>query len=73
MGGWGGFFTKRSGCTAGGVISPMPEWRCSPLYQEKHVWQKARASSRLPKRAGKSGRYFSVLNWVSEKGLSSLV
>ncbi len=26
----------------------------------------------LVKRSGKSGRYFSVLNWLSEKGLSSL-
>ena len=41
----------RPSCTAAGVISPMPEWRCSPLYQEKNVWQKTRASSRLPKRA----------------------
>jgi hypothetical protein len=38
------------------------------LYQGKNRWQNARASSRLPKRSGKSGRYFSVLNgsvaWV---------
>ena len=60
----------RPSCTTAGVISPMPTWRCSPLYQRKNAWQKTRASSRLPKRAGKSGRYFSVLNWASENGLS---
>ncbi len=32
------------------------------LYQAKNGWQCARASSRQPKRAGKSGRYFIVLN-----------
>ena len=41
------------------------------LYQAKNSWQKARASARQPKRAGKSGRYFIVLNWASLKGLSS--
>lgn len=43
------------------------------VYQEKNVGQKTRASSIEPNRSGNSGRYFSVLNWASEKGLSSLV
>jgi hypothetical protein len=30
----------------------------------------ARAASILVNRSGKSGRYFNVLNWASEKGLS---
>ena len=41
------------------------------LYQAKNAWQWARASSMQPKRAGKSGRYFIVLNCASEYGLSS--
>ena len=49
----------------------MPECRCIVLYQAKKFWQCARASSMLPKRAGKSGRYFIVLNCASEYGLSS--
>src|SRR5258708_5048549 len=40
------------------------------LYQAKKMTQKARASSMLLNRAGKAGRYFSVLNWLSEDGLS---
>ena len=43
------------------------------MYQWKKVWQWARASCRQPKRSGKSGRYFRVLNCASLKGLSSLV
>jgi hypothetical protein len=31
------------------------------LYQAKKAWQWLRASSRLPKRSGKSGRYLMVL------------
>src|SRR4030095_4651121 len=49
----------------------MPEWRCWVLYQAKKARQWARASSMQPKRAGKSGRYFIVLNCDSENGLSS--
>jgi hypothetical protein len=41
------------------------------LYQEKNSWQKLRACCREPKRSGNSGRYFKVLKWLSEKGLSS--
>src|SRR4029450_14029160 len=41
------------------------------LYQAKKVWQCARASSMQPKRAGKSGRYFIVLNCAPENGLPS--
>src|SRR3954454_12632015 len=48
----------------------MPAWRWSKLYQRKNRWQWARASSMEPKRPGKSGRYLSVLNWLSENGLS---
>ena len=54
----------------GGVIRPIPEWRCWWLYQSKKSRQNARASSMRPKRSGKSGRYFSVLNCASENGLS---
>ena len=35
------------------------------LYQGKKAWQCARASSMQPKCAGKSGRYFIVLNCES--------
>jgi len=49
----------------GGVWKPIPEWRCSPLYQPKHRVQKAWASSKEPNRSGNSGRYFKVLNWAS--------
>src|SRR6266498_2930638 len=48
----------------------MPECRCSTLYQRKKAWQKALASSMEVKRSGKPGRYFKVLNWASEYGLS---
>src|ERR1700682_5007986 len=47
-----------------------PEWECSSLYQAKNATQKARASSYDSKRSGNSGRYLSVLNWLSENGLS---
>ena len=39
--------------------------------QAKNVWQCSRAASIEPNRVGKSGRYFSVLNCASLKGLSS--
>jgi hypothetical protein len=42
------------------------------LYQGKKTWQCARASWIDPKRTGNAGRYFSVLNWASENGLSWL-
>src|SRR5207342_836465 len=57
--------------TAAGAIKPIPPWRCSWLYQWKKCWQCARASSIEPKRSGKSGLYFRVLNCASEYGLSS--
>jgi hypothetical protein len=41
------------------------------LYQGKNSWQCARAASIEPNRAGNAGRYFRVLNWASEYGLSS--
>jgi hypothetical protein len=56
----------------GGVWNPMPEWRCSSLYQRKNRPQKAGASWKLPKRSGNSGRYFMVRNWLSLEGLSLL-
>jgi hypothetical protein len=40
------------------------------LYQAKKGWQKVRASCRLPKRSGNSGRDLRVLNWASENGLA---
>jgi hypothetical protein len=40
------------------------------LYQGKKMWQWARTSWIEPNRAGKSGRYLSVLNCASENGLS---
>jgi hypothetical protein len=43
----------------------------SVLYQVKKTWQQARASWIEPKRSGNCGRYFRVLNWLSENGLSS--
>ncbi len=50
----------------------LASWPCnrSWLYQRKNARQWSRAASIEPKRAGKSGRYFSVLNWASEYGLS---
>src|ERR1039458_9680347 len=50
----------------------MPEWRWSWLYQAKNRAQWARASSKLPNRSGKSGRYLKVRNCDSEYGLSLL-
>jgi hypothetical protein len=55
-----------------GVIIAIPAWRCSRLYQVKNCWQNARASWMEPNRAGKPGRYFMVLNWLSEYGLMLL-
>jgi hypothetical protein len=40
------------------------------LYQGKKTWQCARASWIDPNRVGNVGRYFSVLNYASENGLS---
>ena len=40
------------------------------LYQTKKSSRKLRASGSDPKRSGNSGVYFSVLNWLSENGLS---
>jgi hypothetical protein len=40
------------------------------VVPEKKGRQKAFASSMQPKRWGNSGRYFRVLNWLSENGLS---
>src|SRR5439155_19388704 len=40
------------------------------LYQGKKSPQKPRPCSSEPKRSGKSGRYFRVLNCDSENGLS---
>ena len=50
----------------------IPPWRCSVLYQGKKVRQNAVAAAMSAKRPGKPGWYFRVLNWASEKGLSSL-
>jgi hypothetical protein len=54
-----------------GIIA-IPECRCSALYQPKHCFKNARASWMEPNRSGKPGRYFKVLNWLSEYGLSLL-
>jgi len=51
-------------------MSPIPEWQCCSLYQEKNERQNVRACSIESKRAGNPGRYFSVLNCASEYGLS---
>jgi len=51
-------------------MRPIPAWRCWWLYQSKNVRQNSRACWIEAKRAGKSGRYFSVLNVDSEYGLS---
>src|SRR6058998_1901448 len=56
--------------TSCGVNNPSPTWWCSVLYQGKKSPQKLRPCSSEPKRSGKSGRYFSVLNCDSENGLS---
>src|SRR5690606_4281852 len=48
----------------------MPECLCSWLYHSKNGAPKRLASSIDPKRFGKSGRYFNVLNCASEYGLS---
>jgi hypothetical protein len=50
----------------GGVWKPIPEWRCSVLYQPKNRVQKPWASSKEPNRSGNSGRCLRVLNWASE-------
>jgi hypothetical protein len=52
------------------VCRPSPEWRCWWAYQRKKRSQNTRASSMQPNRSGKSGRYFNVLKFDSEKGLS---
>src|SRR5271170_5451980 len=52
------------------VCRPRPPCRCSLLYQGKKSWQCARAAWIEPNRAGNAGRYFKVLNWDSEYGLS---
>jgi hypothetical protein len=54
-----------------GVSKPIPEWRYCSLYHWKNCCQKARLSWMQPKRSGNSGRYFRVLNWLSEYRLSS--
>src|SRR5437868_14926224 len=64
-------FSARPWCRSKGVSMPMPLWQCSRLYHSKKARQWVRASSIDPKRSGKSGRYFIVLNWASENGLSS--
>src|SRR5437016_7462686 len=48
----------------------MLRWRCAVWYQGDKTRQWARESLTDRKRAGKSGRYVSVLNCASEKGLS---
>src|SRR5919202_4775833 len=53
-----------------GVCRPSPVWRCSSLYQGKKTWQWARAASIEANWPGKPGRYFRVVNWASEYGLS---
>ena len=50
----------------------IPPWRCSVQYQAKNDRQKAIAAWISSNRPGKPGWYFRVLNWASEKGLSSL-
>ncbi len=51
------------------ISPPRPcDWVPS---QAKSVWQCNRAASKEENRVGKSGRYFSVLNCASLKGLSS--
>src|SRR5450759_405952 len=48
----------------------MPVWRCWWLYHWTKAAKKPRASARQPKRSGKVGLYFRVLNQASEYGLS---
>jgi hypothetical protein len=52
--------------TDAGVCMAMPECRCSVLYYVKNAPQKAFASWMEPKRPGKAGQYFRVLNADSE-------
>jgi hypothetical protein len=52
------------------VIIAIPECRCAGLSQPKHCFKNARASWMEPNRSGKPGRYFKVLTWLSEYGLS---
>ena len=47
-----------------GVMMPM-------VIPVEELLAEARASSMEPKRSGYSGRYFIVLKWASENGLSS--
>src|SRR5207302_11230436 len=68
---WARVASARPKWTISGVSMAMPEWRCSALYQRKKSRQKVRASSMEAKRPGNSGQYLRVLNWASEKGLSS--
>src|SRR5665811_1325199 len=58
--------------TDAGVCHPVPEWRKTWLYSAKNPSQNARASWTVAKDPGKSCRYFIVLNWASENGLSLL-
>src|ERR1700678_661331 len=52
----------RPWCTVSGGIKAMPGGRGLGVYHGKKFLQCARASSIEPKRSGKSGRYFRVLN-----------
>src|SRR5450755_4532206 len=63
---------RRSGAVVNGGLCPQADSTVAvfvvvPLNRR----QCARASSIEPKRCGKSGRYFRVLNCASEYGLSS--
>jgi hypothetical protein len=52
-------------------VQPEPGVAVVVVDQAKNVWQCCRAASTEGNRVGKSGRYFSVLNCASLKGLSS--
>src|SRR5690606_40660578 len=59
-------------CLACGDTKPMPECRCTPLYQSTKFLANSRASSRLSKGfLGNKGQYLAVRKSDSEYGLSS--
>ena len=55
----------------GGGVQAQPGMAMLLVVPRKKTWQCARAASIEANWPGKSGRYFRVLNWASEYGLSS--
>lgn len=55
-----------AGVDVGGGVQAQPGMAVFLVIPGEKTWQCARAASIEAKRRGKSGRYFRVLNWLSE-------